>query len=95
MIDFEGIDKRNAEWRDWASKAFVPGVDPAELKPGQLVTVSPNLMCHDNSYTREVLTIVAVNTAHVQVRRADSANTLLVLPVHQHHFYLADNFEAE
>lgn len=91
--DFDGIDKRNAEWRAYAKVTFMPGIDLADLKAGQKVTVSPNLQYRDMSYSRELLTVVAVNAIHVQVRRRHGGP--VILSAHEHHFYSADGFEGE
>lgn len=94
MFDyFENIHKRNDEWRDDAQRKFLPGIDPADLKPGAKVTISPNLMVHDRSYTNELLTVVAVNTQNVQLSRKHGGNVILAL--HEHHFYAADDFADE
>lgn len=95
MFDFEREAQRKEEWRKYAAQEFVPGIDPVELKPGQLVTISPNLMYCDRSFATEVLTIVAVNAAHVQVHTQRDKDKPITLLMHEHHFYLANDFETE
>lgn len=95
-FDFEASQRRNDEWRKSAREMFVPGIDPAELKPGMKITISPNLMIHDRSYTEAVHTVVSVNSCHVQTRGSGSyyKDRLIMLPVHEHHFYDASGFET-
>lgn len=93
------IRKSQAEWRADARNNFVPGVDPVELKVGQKVTISPNLQTGDRSYTCYIHEVVAVNSAHIQTRIPDfmkeRATRLVMLLVHEHHFYVADAFKSE
>ncbi|WP_439604729.1 hypothetical protein [Shinella sp.] len=97
--EFAQIRKDQAAWRAEARNNFVPGVDPVELKPGQKVTISPNLQTGDRSYTRDIHEVVAINAAHVQTRIPDfmkeRPTRLVMLLVHEHHFYIADGFEAD
>ena len=90
--DFESIQRRNDSWRDYAKTEFMPGIDPAEIKIGMKVTISPNLMIHDRSYTREIHEVLAVNSNHVQTK-IKSYDRPILLPVHEHHFYDASGFE--
>jgi hypothetical protein len=95
---FASIDADNRAWRALAANTFIPGIDPADLKPGALVTISPNLRVHDRSYASEVLRVVAVNSTHVQVRRTTTygaADRPILLMQHEHHFYSAEGFETE
>ncbi|MCB5205042.1 hypothetical protein LH464_21485 [Neorhizobium sp. T786] len=97
MIDFEAMERRKVEWQLFAKTGFIPGIDPADLKIGMKVTISPNLMIHDRSYTGEIHEVVAVNTTHVQTRipdYRDGQTRLVMLMVHEHHFYDATGFEA-
>lgn len=86
---------------DWRAhtRNLLPGIDPADLRPGQKVTISPNLLTGDRSYATQVHEVVAVNTSHVQTRFPHVVNTqpkrLAVLLAHEYHFYAADGFEAE
>lgn len=94
LPDFDAIRRDHREWRDESKKTFVNGVDPTDLKPGMLVTISPNLRNGDRSWATDLLEVVAVNSAHVQVKFDKpfiSPNTILL--VHEHHFYRADGFE--
>lgn len=93
LPDFNEIDRRNDQWREYAKATFVNGIDAAELIAGMKVTISPNLRYQDNSYTREVLTVVASNALSVQVRL--SRGELVVLSAHEHHFYSAESFEDD
>ena len=90
--DYEAIRKEQAEWRKQAKDQFVNGVDPADLKPGAWVTVSPCLRTGDRSYSNELLRVVASNAAHVQLAfetpRSYGAHT--ILSHCERHFYLAD-----
>lgn len=97
LPDFEAIRRENSKWREEVKALFVTGIDPADLKAGDKVTISPNLRIHDRSYTNEVLTVKAVNSCHVQVLREkplSGTNGLVNLLHHEHHFYLANDFEA-
>ena len=93
-IDFDAIDRDRREWRETAKSSFVNGIDPADIRPGSKVTISPNLVVHDRSYTNEVMTVVAVNACNVQLRRPKPflGSDLIVLSFHEHHFYAADDF---
>lgn len=95
--DFGAIRKEQAEWRRDAKSAFVNGIDPADLKPGMWVTVSPCLRTGDRSYSTEMLKVVATNSAHAQLafekRRSYGAFTILAFS--ERHFYAADHFEFE
>jgi hypothetical protein len=94
--DFESIERRRDEWRKTAKQEFVPGIDPAELKPGMRITISPNLMILDRSYTRDIHTVIAVNASHVQTRINDGYHkSPILLAVHEHHFYDASSFSDE
>lgn len=98
MIDFDGIRHEQSKWRDEAKQTFINGIDPADLKKGMRVTISPNLRHGDRSYATEILIIEAVNSGHAQVRfeRPRSwggATTILVLS--EHHFYSAEGFASE
>lgn len=95
---FNNIDRENEEWRAEARSTFAPGIDPADLKVGQKITISPNLRIHDRSYTRDIHEVVAVNASHVQTRirdrwSKDKSWSLIMLLAHEHHFYAADGFE--
>lgn len=94
-FDFRANDLRNDEWRKRASKEFLPGIDPSDLKSGMRITISPNLRYEDNSYTDTIHTVLAVNSMHVQTKpdRHWSQKPVL-LAVHQHHFYSAEGFEG-
>lgn len=97
FTDFAAIDKDNRDWRAFASTAFIPGIDPADMAPGMKVTISPNLRVHDRSGTTEIHTVVAVNTTHVQMTSSggwDKGKPRLWL-LHEHHFYDASNFTVE
>jgi len=94
MIDFNRIDRENAEWRAFAKKEFLPGIDSADLKVGDIVTISPNLMIRDRSGTNTMHEVIAVNQTHVQMKASDgvfSGEPALWL-LHEHHFYMADTF---
>lgn len=98
MHDFDpfGFNKfreENERWRSEAKDTFVNGVDIADLKAGQQITVSPNLRINDRSYSRDVLIVRAINSGHVQVE--DEYGNLRVLCVHEHHFYDATGFVRE
>lgn len=92
---FREADKRRDTWRSKAKTLFMPGIDPAELKPGMRVTISPNLRYEDNSYTDTIHTVIAVNTMHVQTQldRHWSDKPVMLL-VTDHHFYSAEGFTA-
>lgn len=92
FIDFEAIDRRNEQWREDAKQEFVNGLDPVDIRPGMKVTISPNLRIYDRSYTNELLTVIAANSASVQVRRKHGDPVILAF--HEHHFYAADDFDA-
>lgn len=96
-FDFAGIRREQAAWRATARDTFVSGIDPADMKPGMKVTISPNLRQGDRSYTTEILEVVAINSGHVQVRfsRPHCGATTTILHLHEHHFYAADHFDAD
>ena len=93
--DIDAIRKDQENWRAFAKETFIPGIDPADLKVGMKVTISPNLRIHDRSYTDSIHTVVGVNSTHVQTRpeRHWSDRPVLLL-LHEHHFYDASNFET-
>ena len=83
-------NRRNAEWKQYAKETFLPGIDPADLKPGMQVTLSPNLMVHDRSWANEVCVILAANCQNVQIKTRSFDQ--VVVSVHEHHFYDASDF---
>lgn len=93
---FRAADNRRDKWRQKAQAMFLPGIDPADLKPGMRVTISPNLRYEDNSYTDTIHTVIAVNQMHVQTRldRGSVNDKPVLLMVNDHHFYDASGFEA-
>lgn len=90
---FRENDRRRDRWQTEAKQTFVNGIDPADLKPGMIVTVSPNLRMSDRSYTTDLLEVVAVNAGHCQVRPCGSDREPAILLLHEHHFYSAETFE--
>lgn len=94
MIDFAAIDRDNREWRQNAKDTFVSGIDPADLKSGMKVTISPNLRIHDRSGTDCIHTVIAVNSSHVQMIGDGGfyAEKPRLWLIHEHHFYDASHF---
>lgn len=98
----ESVKKNTAQnntediWRNTLHN-LLPGIDPADFRVGQKLTISPNLLTGDRSFTRQVHQVVAFNTSHVQTRYIDGvkAKQLAMLLVNEHHFYAADGFEVE
>lgn len=93
---FRYIREENQEHVKNMQDRLVPGIDPAEFKVNQLVTVSPNLNIRDRSYTNRIFKITAFNTGHVQLVPFEPANSgelkSIILCVHEHHFYDASSF---
>lgn len=96
FIDFNAIDRERREWQEAAKHTFVSGIDPADLKPGMRVTISPNLRIADRSGCDSIHTVVAVNSSHVQMISDggwDKGKPRLWM-IHEHHFYDASHFAA-
>lgn len=95
-IDFDAIERRRDARSADVRSTFLPGIDPAALRIGQTLTISPNLDNGDRSYTTELLTVAAVNSGHVQLRRERDAfgNGLIIVVCSDHYFYAADDFIA-
>ncbi len=95
-LGFKEIRREQEVWRDTAKRDLLPGIDPADLRVGMRITLSPNLRTGDRSGTTELHTILALNTGHVQTKTdagfyKDRPGLWLVS---EHHFYLADAFVA-
>ena len=74
--------------------APAPKTEDELLRPGRQVTVTPAGGRQDTSYTREVLTVLAVNGAQVQVARERRMydHDVLVLLRDDFNFHPADTF---
>lgn len=96
MINFDAIREDRNEWQKQAKQVLVSGIDPSELKIGQRITISPNLIVGDRSYTRDIHEVLAINTSHVQTRIKrgyDGNPQIILLLAHEHYFYDASNFQ--
>ena len=90
---FRQVRAEQERWRTTTAKEFIPGIDPADLKPGSRITISPNLRLGDRSYTDTIHTVLAVNSCHVQTMPDNSYNGKpVLLMAHEHHFYSAAEF---
>jgi hypothetical protein len=90
----ENQDRRRSAWQKKAQELFLPGIDPADLKKGMRVTISPNLRYEDNSYTDKIHTVLAVNSAQVMTKIDNHwSDKPVMLLVCDHHFYSADEFD--
>jgi hypothetical protein len=75
------------------------GVSPTALKPGMLVTVSPNKQTGDRSMASAIWQVVAINVGHALLVRhdfgdaADPEKERLVL-LDEYEFYPADDLAA-
>lgn len=93
---WKAADEDRRQWRAAAKSDFLPGIDPADLRPGSIVTVSPNLSVPDRSYTNTVWRVKALNQCQVVLEATDGSrawldNKPIMLMAHEHHFYAADD----
>ena len=95
---FREIRKEQESFRTDAKQTFVNGIDPADMKRGMKVTISPNLRLGDRSYCTEIFEIEATNACHAQLKRLTKATyggQHVVIVLAEHHVYAADNFVVD
>ena len=93
---FSEIRKEQEKFRKEAKQTFVNGIDPADLKIGMRVTISPNLRQGDRSYCTELLEVQAFNACHVQLRfldRKSNHRDHIIIVCAEHHIYSAEDFQ--
>lgn len=98
FLRIRGSINEEREW--WRNKAkdLPLGIDPADLKVGQRVTLSPNLSIYDRSYIDETFIVLAINSASAQLyrekKRPYSSQDIIIM-FHERHIYAADSFIPE
>ena len=72
------------------------GVDPAKLKKGDKVTVSPNLKTGTRFLTDQLFVVNAISDNNIQLERTGIQKTLYgstIITIDEHHVYFADDFD--